>query len=441
MENDRIRPRLQSLLRLHGERRGARLRLLDTLAEAVADMADTLPEGRLAVVCDPTTLELAGRRLATSLSSPETIVIDGRHGQPPKAGIPEVEELRRRLQRAGVAGVAAVGAGTINDLTKAACHRLDLPYAVLATAPSMNGYTSAAAALLDDGVKTTVPCRPPVAVLAPIDLLRAAPAAMIQAGFGDLRSRPVSGADWYLGHRLLDTPYTAEALELADIAEGLTSSTAAALARGDAEAVARLGAALLLSGLAMDVAGTSAPSSGGEHLVSHYLDMSHFCHGTPHGLHGCQVGVATLATATLYERLLALEPDDIRRSTSLAPWASVAAGLQSHFGPLWPHLRDTALAVHGDETAVEARVQRLRQDWPETRARLSGILSPAATLRAELSQAGAPVRFSDLGVDRGLARSALIYGRYVRGRYTLLDLAAELGRLQEWSAHALDATA
>ena len=64
---------------------------------------------------------------------------------------------------------------------------------------------------------------------------------------------------------------------------------------------------LVLSGLSMAVAGTSAPSSGGEHLISHYLDMTHYAWGWPADLHGCQVGVATLTTAALYEKLLALD--------------------------------------------------------------------------------------------------------------------------------------
>lgn len=51
--------------------------------------------------------------------------------------------------------------------------------------------------------------------------------------------------------------------------------------------------------------------SGGEHLISHYIDMTHHAFGTPNDLHGCQVGVATLATAFLYEKLLAIDPQTI----------------------------------------------------------------------------------------------------------------------------------
>ena len=62
----------------------------------------------------------------------------------------------------GSSAVVAIGAGTVNDLVKMASSRAKLPYACIATAPSMNGYTSAIAALLQEGVKTTRPCAPPL---------------------------------------------------------------------------------------------------------------------------------------------------------------------------------------------------------------------------------------------------------------------------------------
>ena len=115
--------------------------------------------------------------------------------------------------------------------------------------------------------------------------------------------------------------------------------------------------------------------------------------------------------------------------------------LNAHFGNLWPQLHDTARRVHSDPKAVRKRLDSLRRHWPETRAQLARIVGAVSPLRAELESAGAPVRFSDLGIDRDLARSALLHARYVRSRYTILDLAAELGHLEDWVADALGTTA
>ena len=57
----------------------------------------------------------------------------------------------------------------------------------------------------------------------------------------------------------------------------------------------------------MTLQGSSLPASGGEHLVSHTLDMMSHVDGVPHDLHGRQVGVSTILVAAMYERALAIE--------------------------------------------------------------------------------------------------------------------------------------
>ena len=65
--------------------------------------------------------------------------------------------------------------------------------------------------------------------------------------------------------------------------------------------------ALMLTGVAMTMVGTSAPASGGEHLISHSLDMLSSIDGRPHDYHGRQVGIGAILTAELYSRVLAVE--------------------------------------------------------------------------------------------------------------------------------------
>src|SRR5690606_37709578 len=95
--------------------------------------------------------------------------------------------------------------------------------------------------------------------------------------------------------RLLDDAYDA----LLDRAADIGAATP--------EGIGLLMRTILLSGFTMAIAGTSAPASGGEHLVSHYWDMEQHCRGLAlFGLHGTQVGVATRLSAILFERLAAL---------------------------------------------------------------------------------------------------------------------------------------
>src|ERR1041385_7402823 len=83
----------------------------------------------------------------------------------------------------------AVGSGTINDLTKLAAHRAGRPYMVVATAASMDGYTAFGASITDRGSKQTFACPAPRAVIADMDVIAAAPAALNAAGYADLLAK------------------------------------------------------------------------------------------------------------------------------------------------------------------------------------------------------------------------------------------------------------
>ena len=120
-----------------------------------------------------------------------------------------VADLVARIEREKTAGIIGVGSGTINDICKAAATATGKTLITVATAASMNGYTSAISALTVDGVKITEPCHPPVAVIADPEMLASAPQIMSAAGFGDLLSKDASTADWILSNALLDGIFAA----------------------------------------------------------------------------------------------------------------------------------------------------------------------------------------------------------------------------------------
>ena len=415
------------------------------LDRAAARLAAALPAGEWLIVGDGATWEAAGSRVCDDLQS--LGIGAAPHVVPPRpghliclAGNSEVAGLVDALADCGASAAVAVGAGTINDIAKLASFRAGIPYAVLPTAPSMNGYTSGIAAILSEGVKTTAPCHLPLACLADTEVLTRAPLRMLAAGYGDLLSRPVSCADWYLSHRLRGTDYPREALELIAVSEDLVRGVAAGLPARDPAAVTHLTAALLVSGLAMGAASSSAPASGGEHLISHYLDMTHYSHGEPRDLHGCQVGVASLVTAALWERFLSLDPDRIDVSGRVAyqpSWRETEDMVRQSFGALapavLPHARDSQPAP-GE---LELRLRSMVDQWDDLTVELRAILRPAADIRRDLEMAGCPVTFRELGISPERARRAALLSRHVRGRYTILDLCAELGVLEPWLESAL----
>ena len=157
------------------------------------------------------------------------------------------------------------------------------------------------------GLKRTVPCRPAIGIFADPHVVATAPQRMLAAGVGDFLSKCSASADWRVAHLLRGEPYDQNALRFYEgIMDGVLDA-ADRVGRAEPDAVALVLEALLLSGLSMLVAGSSAPASGGEHLISHYLDMKHALYGAENDLHGTQTGVATVYCLRLWEHVLALD--------------------------------------------------------------------------------------------------------------------------------------
>ena len=329
----------------------------------------------------------------------------------------------------GTAYCVAVGSGTVSDLVKLATFHKGIPYVAVATAASMNGYTSAIAAIEVAGIKRTIECHQPLAVVGDMDVIRAAPPAMTAAGVGDLMSKPVCNADWKLSHLIRGEYYCDEPVRVVGDAADAVGRVAAEIRAGDAAALETLFNALILSGFSMKIAGSSAPASGGEHLISHYWDMRAAGRGRAVGLHGAQVGVATLVTASLYGVLQ-------REWHALVGPASCEesmhgehegdAAMRTFYGPLADEVVREFRKKFPSESACRADLKSLRDHEKAIEAEVWPSLRDPGAIRQVLSRAGAPITVRELGIPPAEALEALEHAREIRGRYTVLDLAAEL---------------
>jgi len=414
-----------------------------------AFLTGTLDAGRVLLIWDETTRAVAGERVRDALSSAgmdattSHCLAPDAHGPPCcDAATVDLAALAVRKQLPDV--VVAVGSGTVNDVAKAASGRAGVPYVVVPTAASMNGYTSAIAAVLDAGVKTTVSFPATAGVFADPEVVAAAPVAMTRAGLGDLLSKSVCGADWRVSHVLEDAWWCELPGELVARAEEACLVDAAALGAGDPAAVGRLVQALLLSGISMAVAGSSSPASGGEHLFSHLMDMRRHAQGRAVELHGAQVGVGTLAMAALYEALLDYpverEVDPARLAAEHPAWEAEEQRIRRVHGDLAGEILGHYQAKYRERDAHHAFVARLVARWPEVRQEAGATVRPLAQLRGALEAAGAPVRAAELGLGADEAREVFLLARDIRARYTVLDLAWDLGLLDELAGPALAAS-
>lgn len=390
-----------------------------SLAGREAELIGGLDLGaRLAVVSDPTTHAVLGERVAQAAASLAEVVpiLLPEH---PHADVELADEIARAA--AGADALIAVGSGTINDLCKFAGARAGKPYAVFATAPSMNGYTSVNAAITEEGHKKSIQAQGAAGVFIDLEIFAAAPARMIRSGLGDSLCRPTAQADWLLAHRLLDQPYRRAPFELLAEDEALLFAEPEGLLRGDLDAMARLARTLVLSGFGMTICGGSYPASQGEHLIAHYLEMT-ADPGLPESFHGEQIAVTTLTMARLQETLLA-GPAPVLRPPRLE-----AADFEARYGPAtgrscWQEFAKKRL----DEGAAAALNDRLAKTWSAIAAEISEIAVPAERLQAAMEQVGGPTAPRDLGLPGDLYWDAVVHAREIRDRFTFLDLAADSG--------------
>ena len=268
-ELDHLNETLAEVIATYADRLDTRATLIthDALRLGAPLLRAHLPTGDWLIAVDDNTWRVAGQALCEALdalSQPWTRydVPDAHDGAPPMCDDHAVALFHDALVRGQHAAGVAVGSGTINDIVKLASHQAGLPMACVATAPSMNGYTSAIAAVLSHGVKTTVSCTAPRVVIADVDVMAQAPQRMIASGLGDLISKPVSNADWMLSAHLNGSYHSAEAMRVIELGAAMLEGVAERLPVRDREATAGLVASLILSGLAMSVAGSSSPASG-----------------------------------------------------------------------------------------------------------------------------------------------------------------------------------
>jgi glycerol-1-phosphate dehydrogenase [NAD(P)+] len=441
---------IELLERIHEEYRDrleTKAVVLDTgaIEKCVEPLQRELGRGLWLVVCDDHTWDAAGERTRAALDKAgqkwkrwDAPVPPG--GEEPVCDEKTVAACRDAIKAESATAALAIGSGTLNDVAKFGAYKAGYPAGCIATAPSMNGYTSGIAAVLSDGVKTTQPCTPTRVVIGDVEVLAEAPAPLIQSGIGDLASKPVSNADWIVANRLTGSTHSTEAARVIDASWKLLEGVAPGLARRERDAVERLAASLILSGFAMTVAGNSAPASGGEHLISHYIDMIAIANGERHDLHGRQVGVGTITAAFLYKKLRALSPDSIdpgALADRLAPWEEHEKLIEERFGSLSESVLGHAKAGYPDRETLRTRMATLKAQWSTIMGELEGSLRDPDAIEAELRSAGGPVRFKDLGVDEERAFRSVAHSRDIRSRYTILDLVWELGYLDEWAREAI----
>lgn len=391
-----------------------------------------LVSGRsIILVADKRTWDVVGRSAKQALDqtgwSVHNVIVPDTSGGSPVCDDINHKWLNERLPHADIA--LAVGSGVISDLTKWSAFERNLPYAVLATAASMNGFTAANVAPTIKGVKTIIPARPPIAVFAVPSIIANAPFELTAAGLGDTIAKPVSTADWLLNQIFCDEYFCRYCSEIINDLEPYYLEKPKQIKDREPAAIEALFTALLYSGIAMTIVGTSAPASGGEHLLSHTLDMMSGIDGVAHDLHGRQVGLGAIFASALYDRIFQMEIPKCRPLPSGIDesfWGVRAENVREQYEQKMPTLRAIREKLDNADT------------WQAFRDVVKQQVHPPYVIKNCLSSAGAAHTFAEIGCSRERLLAAVLHMHEIRKRPTIVDLAWMVGILPDAAGEIID---
>jgi glycerol-1-phosphate dehydrogenase [NAD(P)+] len=400
--------------------------------EVLPDVLDGFVSSRsILIVSDVRTFAVAGEKASSYLKQGgwkvhEMIIPDGDKGSPVCDDI-TYNNIKETAPRTDV--FLAVGCGVINDLTKWLAFERDIPYAVVPTAASMNGFTAANIAPMLRGVKSLIPGGTPIAVFAVPSIIIDAPYELTSAGLGDCLAKPISTADWLMNHIFLDEYFCDYCSRMINDLETVYLGNPENIYSRDPAAISALFSALLYSGIAMTIVGTSAPASGGEHLLSHTLDMMSALEGEPHDLHGRQVGLGALFASALYEKILKIERPTCRE---MPPDVD-----EPFWGDFTPNVRQQYLDKRPLLQSLSEKLSNA-QNWRNFCEQAALQVRSPKVIKECLKAAGGAHKFSDINCSRKRFLDAVLHMHEIRKRPTIIDLGWMLGLLPETAEEIVD---
>jgi len=410
---------------------------VDVLGRAGPLFTELFPGASAVLVADGNTWGAAGEPVRASLEAAGVALDDPviYPGTPVLfADDAAVADLRTRLALTDAVPVS-IASGSLNDITKLASHLTGRSYLNVCTAASVDGYTSFGAAITVDGVKGTQECPAPRGIVVPLDVAAAAPARLTATGYGDLIEKIPAGADWIVADELGVEPIDADVWGLVQNPLRDALGDPAGLARGDLAAITRLSEGLVMSGLAMQVAGSSRPASGAGHYFSHQWEMEGLGRDwDPPLSHGFKVGLGTVAMCALYEKILELDLTTLDIDARLATWPS-AADDDARVRALQPVpvIRESAAgqsaAKYIPYAHARARLELIRDRWSAIHTRVAAQVLPARVVEQMLKDVGAVYHPSQIGMDLDKLHRTYYQAQTIRTRYTVLDLLQEVGVL------------
>lgn len=403
-----------------------------------ADILDRVPglfnkffPGRKAIVfADKITWKVAGEKafyeLAKAGVPATTFIITDDRFHPDWKYVEMIDKVIE--QENGI--LIAVGSGVINDLAKFGAFRHDDQYICVPTVASVDGYTSATAAINDErGAKVSFKCKSPSIIVADSKVLASAPWFLSAAGYGDLASKVTSGAEWMIADLFGTEPIHPAAWSLTQDHLREMLSDPDGVRNGNPETIEALFLGLALAGIGIEVSGGDTRCvSCAEHLYNHYMDMTHHTNNGRPVSHGFQVAIGELTLCAFFDALLDMDLTKIDVDKCVEAWPSLEEE-QERARKIFADFPVPTLGYEEitkkwqPKEEVRVQLEKVKACWPEFREKLRAQVIPFKEMQDLFRRAGAPTTPEEIGLTNADIRKMTDFVQLMRWRINVLDLA------------------
>ena len=245
------------------------------------------------IVTGPTTKNIAGKKIADILKE------DGFEAElfiATTSSLDCVDQAERLARDVNACFLIGAGGGRSIDIAKLSSVRLGIPFLSIPTAASHDGICSAQASITSNGETTSAKAQAPLGIIADTKIISKAPHRLLAAGCGDIISNCTAILDWQLAYRLRNEEYSEYAAALSQMTARMIIDSSRTIKPGLEESARVVMKALISSGVAMSIAGSSRPASGSEQKFAHAINRI----APKRALHGELCGLGTIIMMYLH---------------------------------------------------------------------------------------------------------------------------------------------
>ena len=309
-------------------------------------------------------------------------------------------------------GILSVGTGSVNDPCRLAAARQDKMLCIFATAPSMDGFASYGAPIVDKGFKLSYDAKSPEVIIGDTKILAEAPVELKAAGFGDMIAKYVGLVDWQISTLLTGEYYCDKIAALTREAVDELMGMADKVTVNDETTAGKIFEALLKTGIGMSFAQNSRPASGCEHVICHLMECIELRDGIIPNYHGDDIGVATLEMLKFYNELA--NHKEIEAWKENADWEDIFA----FYGEMSEDVKKLNFPTN---VVDDVDIHDFEAKWGKIVKIIRSVPSYEECYEA-MKKAGCRLTVEDIGKDRKLFDDCIKYSPYMRRRLTLLRL-------------------